>query len=1421
MRLTGRGKRRLLIVLAIAAVPMLGGVAFVGMRDVYRSRLVIQSRQNGLEAYRSGDYQKAMSELGYALSRNPDDAECLLAIADSRSRVFDVNSRHLIAAARIYHAVLKIDQSNLEALNRLLELYKRLGYRAEMIGIADRILAVAPDHSQAWAIKATAALHARRFNEAASIAERIGAIYPQDMLWRGLQIRALMAGGADEDAVLDLCDQWINAFEEDRSFRLLKAQILCDYGQIELARVELTHAAENGVLTHDALQSMVSLMDQLDMRDQADALIARGKSEFSGEPWVYEAGIRRQWQAARPERAMAELVEAVRRIGENQLELVQWRALLCIALGKPQEANEAIDRLLKLAESSLPSDRERTRAWAHAVRARLDADRLGWMKVTDIYERALSLDAENAVLQYLLAEAYQRMGEHEMAMLILKRTAAKDPHWSAVQIARAESLLATGKPREAFQTIAAAIRKAPDLGASSYLLLARAWSELGADGENLRLVDSRTQNKLDMLNLLESVHEQLGWHAIATPLLAHALMQHGAVQEAKALMERAMIDQAVDPEVYVALVEVSQQWKLGLDQQLLDQAGLRGGFTPALAVAQSEIWRDQGETDKALAVLDQALATTGLTPESAAHLQWRRAAIQLQSGRHEGQTEIAQVISRSTAPAALMDLLNIETVWEHETVVKQTLERMKQLVGNRSPRLLLAEARYLHRFRSGDPASMAEALKIVRGILDVAPDSKEALLLMASLQIAGDDPQPQEAIRYLKRAIDADPNDAKVYPRLIRLLQDQGHFDAARQYVAQLSEHTADDAGLLRTAAEFQEHEGDFEPAINTLKRVPEAERTEADWRRLAWLHQRSGDGASAAAIFRRLLESAAPSEHALAEAAEFYGSSGRDSEGLTLFETALADRAETIQALGQGRLYFAAGSLEQANRFLSRAFELDPTNVAAWSELAKLHVASGEIEKARAAAQQAIRRDPENAALKVMLAIVDCPLNEAHRQQLLAGAKEIDQRHPALDTIIRLYAAVADPGETELTEARQLVRDHPRSMVTWRLAVVLHARARRWDEALQLAKRALSWFPADPAPAEMATRLLIQIGRTDEALATARTWRRLSLIDPLDADTVTAALLLDLDRAQDAFELLGPASDRILAQREQSPGRLEIWLACLVRQGRVDEAIAIINPLLDQGDRWGLACLRIAQKLGQAEAETIIAVVEQRLSKSAQGRLHMAMAWHELARRFSASSAYTRANEFARPLLDDPSVGDDALLVCAGIASELDDLDAAEALYRRGLDRNSQSILILNNLADVLLRQRTKCAEAVMLAQRGAELAGGGPNVLDTLAQALLCSGDHAQAESRLQTALAVQPQNASFLVTLALIRHAQGRQIEARRELENARRALASTAIADVHLQRRIKELVGLLEGDAQIPRESQTAKPESQASLVRQGS
>jgi len=223
--------------------------------------------------------------------------------------------------------------------------------------------------------------------------------------------------------------------------------------------------------------------------------------------------------------------------------------------------------------------------------------------------------------------------------------------------------------------------------------------------------------------------------------------------------------------------------------------------------------------------------------------------------------------------------------WEDAVLVARAIDQLEGVVGERAPQILLARASYALTFESNDAARLAEATALVGQVLGRTPDSLPGLRLMSRLLLAGNAPEPDLAVRHLRRAVDLHPGEVNLYPRLIGLLQQQGDFDSAEDYLQRFRgrldvpiELRGVEIGLLAT-------QGDFATAVTRLGALVGESSPESEQLALASLYRRAGDNEEAERIYTRLLVAPDHSAAVTEAVAEFYADTGRSDEALALLD--------------------------------------------------------------------------------------------------------------------------------------------------------------------------------------------------------------------------------------------------------------------------------------------------------------------------------------------------------------------------------------------------------------------------------------------------------------------------------------------------------------------------------------------------------
>ena len=1390
MRLSRRTKRRLIVV-AVATGVLVGGLGGWHLaRKMQVRRLTAAARVDGMAAYRNGDYGTALTKLSYYLAHQQDDLEALLAFAETRAQIPDVNNQHLVSAIGLYRAALQLDPQNREVLGQLLELYRRTGWRAETTDMADRLLALDPRHVDALRAKSVALFQQGRLEEALTLVERLIEVEPESLKWRAPALEIRRAQGAPPEQLVALCDTWIGEYEGDGRFHLLKAGILLSLGLIEEAREAARLGAERGARSLDVLQEMVNLLDRLQLRDEARQVVERARATFPDQQLVAEIVIRRFWQVGRVREAAAELDRLdADRLG---IELLRWKVLLEIAQNDDQAVEDALATLTDAAAGASPAQRIAVPAWAEAVRASYRLDPSSWLATTKACQKAIALEPQDAVLYHLIGKAYAFVDEHELAAVSFERAARLDPHWISPRLALARLLVSAGRPQESLTVSAALCRQWPEAGIEAYGVLATAW--MASDPSVLLpgLLARESGQQLDLITLVESLRDMTDG-ARFTGLLVRACVAAGRPDRARAVVAETLARRDVSIATLFLLADASAASKLGVEESLLQRAEEIAGPTPEVMVARAELLRRQGRIPEALALIDSFLAIGHEAPAA----RRMRALLLARSGHRDAPAALAELLAEQPSSLKTAMLVLAEPVaWRRPALITRAIDAIEDVVGPQAPRARLARASYVLQFESNDAARLAAATGEVGKVLRRTPDSLAAVTLMSRLLLAGDAPDPIRAVTYLRRAVDRYPGEVALYPRLITLLQEQGDYESAELYLGRFRERADVPSGLRRVEVGLLAAQGDFDTAMLRLGAIVDGSSPESEQLALASLSLRVGDYEQAEGIYTRLLADPARGERTLEAAVAFYANAGRLDEALRLLDASSGDLTPGKRALLWARFHQEHGDLDEAVRWLQEAVAADPENAEPWIRLTRHWLAVGKPQEARRTALAGLDVRPDDAVLRTAVAVTELTPGPALSSLALDVLSVPDPDDAALQATLALQARVTDddgnlaPKQRDLTEARGLVNDHPLFRPAWHLAVLMYAAAGEPDEAVRLTTRAASHFPGDPDPIKWAVRLLVEQRRLEDALETAHTWRRRSLSDTLPADLLIASLLLDLREPSAAVERLMPHADRLWAERDRFPDHLATWLGALLLDRRFETAAAIARPLISADERWQAKWVELAATADPDITAETIRLVEPLVTTEA-AMLSVANHWLQLARRSGDDAHFQRAEAMALRAGEVGDVTAASLHLRGAIAAARGDLVAGESIYRSILARQSQDVLALNNLAYALVRQGKRCEEAAALSARAVALAPGNPDILDTHARALVCRGNLVEAETAARRACSIRTGDPGVVLTLARILMAQTRFADADRELSRAESLLRKTGRLQGELREEAKEM------------------------------
>lgn len=1390
--------KRIVATVVITAVLAGLAVAYLLVKNADRARFVAQARADGLVAYAEGNYEMALGKLGFYVRREPADLQALLAFADARSRVFETNSRHLPHAAHIYLSALDLDPESRESLEGLMRVYDQLGWRMEWMDIAQRMLALDPDHLEALRLMAHGYYFGSDFERCTPFLDRLISLDPDDLQWRTLKLHVMAEQGATAEEQVALCRTWMDDHPTDSRYHMLKALILAASGDVSGARDVAREGVERGLgaATESALSEMLRVLTALQMESEAATLLVQTKLRHPSALWAHEQSVRRLWQLGRISEALDE-VWALANDRSLSPALLQHKCMLLLMAGEIDRGLAALSEFEQRTQATHADQRDADRGWLIAMRARLQLAEHDLSAATHQYYAALGLSPGDARIHFFLGEAHAKLGEHERASHYYERASQIDPHWLSAQIGYVQSRLAAGYARGAWQRLLKIIEREaahPYL----YVLLAEAWlaAEEPTDKLPLRGLAHTSAQRVHLTDVLRRLHEQQPGPRV-TDVFVRMALRYGHEDLAHMAIEQALnaADDRPDAGLLTTLARRSMDHGLGHEQVLIERAKQQSGMTPELAAVVARWHHLQGRTDEGLKVIDNAFAERHGEDTKIARLRLRASYLAECYDRRTVDA-LAELFAADSSASTAGFVLAHPAVWTNAQLARRAMDVLASQVGEDSPRVGLARATYVLHHHADDPVRVAEAQVWLNDALRVSPDSLAALNLMVDLSLAGERPEPRLATTYLKRAIESHPNRADLHIRLIRLLQQQGDFTAAQHRLDRFAEIASLRQDLLETRLALLELQGDYQQVANLLLQSVDASSTEAERVRLVLSLRLAGEHDKAQQALQELLDAPDTGELTIQLAADFYAAAGDFSRGLTLLETA-AFGCEIERQIAIGNYLLAHGRADEAAKRMQQTWQSNPENVPVIARLAAIRAQQGDAQAAFDTAVAGMANDATNTELR-MIALTTAallgPQERARVRELLGDSSESGPFIKVLHLLERSTDG-AISSRDELGEAARLAQQNPESLLAWRTAIALHVQAGAVEEAIRLARRSASALPRFAEPAQIAAELHAQAGQWLEALEMARLWRQRTHHRPYAADIFIARVLLALDRPQQAAALLEAHGERVIAEGQQHPQPLRNWISAMLLTGEVEAAVQRIDSLLRQPGPFQGQWFETTRILDRHTAERALAAIETHLLQDAHGMLTLASAWGEHAHRFDDDRAHARSDDLAnRAAAVDAALAVPALLLRAQSAERRSHDNDAETLYRKALSLAPSHAVAMNNLAALLHKDQRNCAEALMHAAKAAELAPHIPELHHTHANALICMEDYLTAEASARRALALRDR-LEFQVTLGVALALQGKTDEAESVLFEIERRLTTEAVRheqQSHIDR-LRRLVG----------------------------
>ncbi len=506
----------------------------------------------------------------------------------------------------------------------------------------------------------------------------------------------------------------------------------------------------------------------------------------------------------------------------------------------------------------------------------------------------------------------------------------------------------------------------------------------------------------------------------------------------------------------------------------------------------------------------------------------------------------------------------------------------------------------------------------------------------------------------------------------------------------------------------------------------------------------------------------------------QFYGQSGGGENELRLavheYEAASTlNPTDPAPLRDLTRLYSVLRDAKAALDTWKRLSVADPRNADAFVQVASLSLATGDTKAAIQALETAAAADPQNARVRQLLGDIK---QQAGQTEEALKHYEAAVKIDAKDLITRLKMGEILIETNHGAEALSMAEEMLKQDETNRFALDLKARAlkelRRVDEALVIAESLSAGDPRDLKAAFLVVTLLEQKGSLDQAEERlgALIRRNTSNEDALSIGrnnrvfwAHTGMVRQRLGRYQEAADAFGEAAN---AGKEPDGSLVTYRIDALISAKDFDRALKEARAARQVPafkDETDLRFLEAYALRGTGDEKGAAAQVDALLAAAKEDPKDTLAAGEF----FQRGKNMERAGElFARVAEKDPA-NVRAFFSLGAVLERQKKFDQAEEAFRKALALSPDSAITLNYLGYMNADRNVKVPEALSFIEKAVAADPENGSYLDSLAWALHRLGRNAEAETAIRKALGLQEKNAVVIAHLGLILAARGDEVEA----------------------------------------------------------
>ncbi|MFG0259660.1 MAG: hypothetical protein ACF8LK_04830, partial [Phycisphaerales bacterium JB041] len=1161
-----RATKRKLAVLVVALL-CLGAVGGLYLFQQHRQReRLAEDKREGMAAYADGDYTRALPHLSRYVGQHKDDADVLLAFADSLQRVPVEGEmmRRWQQALGATQLALEIDPASERGWVMRMEIAASLGYVTEANEAAARVLEQNPTNVTAHAVRLESAIATGRDEDRISAAMQLAESLPESLEAQWTALNHLLSAGIDPERVDTFVESSTAALGDRMGSLLIQARVAIhrsrdSVGGAANAEESARFASLLGTAATMPPQEPLEAILLVSFLDGAVSGVARFEQTGNGllmeylddpeiRPGILEFAAARAWQRANPD-----LLEALTSGGDDPATLTTtthgWLALAteesatytsALESRKPDQLASA---WLALCEASELLQAGRFAEARQALTSVSNIDNPTIYNV-HVYLDALALDGlgERSMAGARLAELEPRP-EWPRARLVLGEWALdRADYWRAYELLRRDQLI-MGVPL----LMEAAIR----LEETDFR-----WPVDTVTGRQLSDSFLMLAPEQPMFLSYHGRAELAAGNVDRARDVADQLLSAPADADAAAILRFAARLEPVDAERASKLRDRFGESSNEAMQTLVDRA-----LTGEISV---QAFRD-----------GIGALVSGGSPAELLQAEMIVASVLDAINDPSAAKEYADLSRKHASDARVqLEALRSNAVWSAPAEAEGMIGRLRALTGDDGTSWRVFETKRLL-LTDRSEATAARVITDLSSVLRVSPRDVLALQLMAEAMIrVGDLPR---SASFATRAADADPENLMLAMDAVDALIRAGlNAEAEARLQNAVATQSESPAARLRR--------------VSLLGRYGLRDAATQDWRWLA----ANGD------LVTRARSALALAQLDQADAATGLVAELRDDPGLTPDARGLL--ADTLAALGrkaEGEALLRAAAPTEGGEapdvavasYFARHAQ-GPEDFAALEQLAREsdlpevwaiavrgYMSQGLIVEARSVLEAAHASHGDHPALAVYDSALD-PQRGSDTESYFAisraslSAIDADWARELSD---RLSRRIADSGYNPqlVTYLRELVKQQPQTVLVWTLLAEGQFLEGDRSGARSTVQRMLQTIPTNPQAAQSAVFMFRRMRFPDDGLLAAREYQDRLTEPTYQSGLLLAEMALAANRGDEAWAAISPWKDAL-----ETPIDRGLYVRAGVEAGAADEAATVVWSVDAEDRAWTRDAIVLAERI-------------------------------------------------------------------------------------------------------------------------------------------------------------------------------------------------------------------------------------------------